>query len=80
MERLVDPGSKLAAAPLWAVGPGLAERIETLPGRPPFELATAFQAAIDAGERVVGIEIGPTRDLTTAHDLVLENFPYLRNL
>jgi N-acetyl-alpha-D-muramate 1-phosphate uridylyltransferase len=77
VERLIDPDGDVVAAPLWAVGPGLAARIESLPGSAPFELATAFQQAIDAGERVAGIEIGPTRDLTTPEDLLLENFPYL---
>ncbi len=68
------------AAPLWAVGPGIARRIASLPGSAPFELAVAFQQAIDAGERVAGIEIGPTRDLTTPEDLLMENFTYLRAL
>jgi N-acetyl-alpha-D-muramate 1-phosphate uridylyltransferase len=80
VERVVDPGAELVAAPLWAVGPALAGRVESLPGRVPFELASAFQQAIDAGERVAGIEIGPTRDLTTPEDLLLENFPYLQAL
>ena len=40
----------------------------------------AFQQAIDAGERIAGIEIGPTRGLTTPVDLIRENFPYLRQL
>jgi N-acetyl-alpha-D-muramate 1-phosphate uridylyltransferase len=78
--RVLDAGTEVVAAPLWAVGPALAERIESLPGRAPFELASAFQGAIDAGERVAGIEIGPTRDLTTPEDLLLENFPYLKAL
>ena len=69
-----------SAAPLWAVGPGLAGHVEARPGKPPFELALAFQHAIDAGERVAGIEIGPTRDLTAPVDVLEENFPYLRNL
>ena len=50
-----------------------------LPG-PPYELAQAFQRAIDAGLRVAGIEIGKTRDLTFPLDLVVENVPYLRSL
>ena len=78
--RVVDPTdeSGLTAAPLMAVGPAVAERIAgELPG-PPFELAHAFQEAIDAGERVEAIEIGKTRDLTDPLDLVEENFPYLR--
>jgi NDP-sugar pyrophosphorylase family protein len=80
VERLIDARSAFVAAPLWAVGPGLAERIEALPGRVPYELASAFQQAIDAGERVAGVEIGPTRDVTTPEDLLVENFPYLRAL
>ena len=78
--RVVDPSdeSGFTAAPLMAVGPAIAERIAgDLPG-PPFELAHAFQQAIDAGERVEAIEIGKTRDLTDPLDLVEENFPYLR--
>ena len=47
-----------------------------LPG-PPFELSVAIQRAIDAGLAIAGIEIGPTRDLTHAVDLVKENFHYL---
>lgn len=80
VDRVVDTGGDVVAAPLWAVGPQLAERVEARPGRAPFELATAFQQSIDAGERVAGIEIGPTRDLTTPEDLLLENFPYLKDL
>jgi GTP:adenosylcobinamide-phosphate guanylyltransferase len=75
VERVLGEG--LAAAPLWGVAPSLAPFLDARPGRPPYELATAFQRAIDAGEHVVGIEIGPTRDLTTPADLVVQNFPYL---
>ena len=75
-----DPENPWSAAPLWAVGPALAPRLEARPGKPPFELALAFQHAIDAGERVAGIQIGPTRDLTAPVDVLEENFPYLRNL
>lgn len=67
-------------APLWAVGPAVAPFVEALPGKLPYELATAFQAAIDAGERVAAIEIGPTRDLTAPIDVLEQNFPYLRQL
>ena len=80
VERLLDAGTGVVAAPLWAVGPAIAGRIELLPGSAPFELAAAFQQAIDAGERVAGIEIGPTRDLTTPEDLLVENFTYLKAL
>jgi CTP:molybdopterin cytidylyltransferase MocA len=78
VERVLGEGR--VAAPLWAVGTSLAGHVEARPGRPPFELALAFQHAIDAGERVAGIEIGPTRDLTAPVDVLEENFPYLRNL
>jgi dTDP-glucose pyrophosphorylase len=74
-----DPGNPLAAAPLWALGNALTRFLEGLDG-PPFELAQAFQRAVDAGERVRGVEIGPTRDLTRPLDLVEENFPYLNGL
>ena len=73
-----DPAGPLTAAPLWLVGVGVAPHVAALPGSPPFELAVAFQSAIDAGERVQAIEIGPTRDLTTPIDLVEQNVAYLR--
>jgi NDP-sugar pyrophosphorylase family protein len=79
--RVNDPGSTsgYTAAPLMAAGPAVAARIRgPLPGKAPFELAAVFQQAIDAGELVAAIEVGPTRDLTGAQDLVEENFPYLR--
>jgi CTP:molybdopterin cytidylyltransferase MocA len=78
VERVLGEG--LAGAPLWAVGPALAPHVEARPGKPPYELALAFQQAIDAGERVAGIQIGPTRDLTAPVDVLEQNFPYLRNL
>ena len=78
VERIADTG--LLAAPLWAVGPGVAPFVAALPGKLPFELATAFQAAIDAGEPVAGIEIAPTRDLTAPVDVLEQNFPYLSQL
>ena len=73
-------GLGVAGAPLWAVGERVAPYVEARPGSAPWELATAFQQAIDAGERIAGIEIGPTRGLTTPVDLIRENFPYLRHL
>lgn len=68
-----EPG-ELSPAPLW----GLTDEIglDDLPG-PPFELAVAFQRAIDAGTPISAIEIGRTRQLTAPADLVRENFPYL---
>jgi NDP-sugar pyrophosphorylase family protein len=71
-----DPQNPWSAAPLWGVGQAVAERLclDTAP----YELAHAFQSAIDAGETVMAVEIGKTRDLTYPVDLVEENFPYLR--
>ena len=70
-----DPANPLAAAPLWLIGPSVHQRLESLTG-PPYELAAAFQSAIDAGITILGVEIGPTRDLTHPADLVANNFPY----
>lgn len=76
VRRVVSPDATLplSSAPAWL----LTERVdlEDVPG-PPYELAAAFQRAIDAGKRIAAVEIGPTRDLTEPADLVLENFPYL---
>src|SRR5262249_6165661 len=47
------------------------------PLQPPFEVAAAFQHAIDDGATVAAIPTGATRDLTNPLDLVEENFPYL---
>jgi NDP-sugar pyrophosphorylase family protein len=71
-----DPGNPWSAAPLWALGPAVAERLCL--DNPPYELEYAFRSAIEAGETVVAVEIGKTRDLTYPVDLVRENFPYLR--
>lgn len=71
-----DPGNPHGSAPLWLVGPAVDELIAGVPG-PPFELAAAFQSAIDAGKIIRGVEIGPTRDLTHPLDLIERNFPYL---
>src|SRR5919197_874335 len=72
-----DPGNPWSGAPLWAVGPAVAERL--CRDREPYELENAFQTAIGAGETVTAVEIGKTRDLTDPLDLVEENFPYLRS-
>jgi hypothetical protein len=69
-----DPALPYSAAPLWLLTDEIG--LDDLPG-PPFELAVAFQRAIDAGQLVAAVEIGPTRDLTSPIDLVRENFPYL---
>jgi NDP-sugar pyrophosphorylase family protein len=71
-----DPANPLSGAPLWALAARVAERL--CRDREPFELANAFQAAVDKGARIAAVEIGKTRDLTDPLDLVEENFPYLR--
>jgi bifunctional UDP-N-acetylglucosamine pyrophosphorylase/glucosamine-1-phosphate N-acetyltransferase len=75
VRRVVDtePG-ELSPAPLWGLTGEIS--LEELVG-PPFELAEAFQRAIDAGKPIAAIEIGRTRHVTTPADLVRENFPYL---
>jgi len=73
---LADPRTPFRAAPLWTIGAQVLPHLENLPG-PPFELAVAFQRAIDAGEAIAAVEIGNTRNLTDPLDLVRENFPYL---
>jgi NDP-sugar pyrophosphorylase family protein len=72
-----DPALPLTSAPLWALEPELVQYLEGLPG-PPWELADAYQRAIDDGRAIAAIEIGKTRDLTDPLDLVEENFPYLK--
>jgi hypothetical protein len=74
---VADPAeTPFAHASLWGVGPPLLPFLDGLNG-PPYELAEAFQRAIDAGHDVKAVEVGPTRDLTDPLDLVRENFPYL---
>jgi glucose-1-phosphate thymidylyltransferase len=73
-----DPGAAWTPAPLWGLGRAVAQRLCL--DRPPYELENAYQAAIDAGELVLAVEIGKTRDLTYPLDLVEENFPYLRSI
>jgi hypothetical protein len=70
----VDGG--LTAAPLWFLAESVLPRLEDVPG-PPFELAVAFRGEGGAGFEVLGLEVGPTRDLTRPEDVVVENFPYL---
>ena len=71
-----DPAAELASAALWGLGDAVARELGSLAG-PPFELAEAYQRAIDAGAHVIAVEIGATRDLTRPLDLVRENFFYL---
>jgi NDP-sugar pyrophosphorylase family protein len=68
-----------AQASLWGLGPELATYLAGL-GGPPFELAEAYQRAIDDGLRISAFEVGPTRDLTDPLDLVKENFLYLNRI
>jgi glucose-1-phosphate thymidylyltransferase len=71
------PGERLlVAAPLWFLEDKLASALDALPG-PPFELAEAFQSAIDVGDEIVALELGPTRDVTRPEDVIAHNFPYL---
>jgi NDP-sugar pyrophosphorylase family protein len=65
-----------AHASLWALTDQLVPYLEGL-GGPPFELAEAYQRAIDGGLEVSAFEVRRTRDLTDPLDLVKENFPYL---
>ena len=80
VERVLDPDGPgpFSGAPLWAVGAPVHERL-CLDNRP-WELGNAFQAAIDAGEQIAAVEIGPTRDLTAPLDVLEQNFPYLSHL
>ena len=80
VERVLDSDGRgpFSGAPLWAVGKPVHERLCL--DAPPWELGNAFQAAIDAGERIAAVEIGPTRDLTAPLDVLQENFPYLHHL
>lgn len=71
-------GDGVLAAPLWAVGAPVHERL-CLDERP-WELRSAFQLAVDAGEHVAGVVIAPTRGLTTPFDLLEQNFAYLGGL
>jgi UDP-N-acetylglucosamine diphosphorylase / glucose-1-phosphate thymidylyltransferase / UDP-N-acetylgalactosamine diphosphorylase / glucosamine-1-phosphate N-acetyltransferase / galactosamine-1-phosphate N-acetyltransferase len=79
IERLRDddPANAWSAAPLWGLGPAVAERL--CRDEAPYELEHAYQSAIDEGEVVIAVQIGKTRDLTDPLDLVEENFPYLRS-
>jgi NDP-sugar pyrophosphorylase family protein len=63
-------------APLWFLREPVLARLDGLPG-PPFQLADALQGAIDGGEEVLALPLGPTRDLTRPADVVVHNFPYL---
>src|SRR2546429_416056 len=72
-----DPETPIGGGPVGLVGSAVACFLDPLPGNPPYELSSAFQLAIDSGAEIRGVEIGATRDLTSALDLVRENFSYL---
>jgi NDP-sugar pyrophosphorylase family protein len=77
VKKIVAAGqTPFAHASLWGLGPALTPYLADL-GGPPFELAEAYQRAIEEGLRVSAFEVGPTRDLTDPLDLVQENFLYL---
>lgn len=71
-----EDGAVLTAAPLWFLDASLAARVPGIPG-PPYELVSAFRAALADGDEVAALPLGPTRDLTHPADLVARNFPYL---
>jgi choline kinase len=70
-----EASGDLSGAPLWGLGAPVAERLCL--DREPYELENAYRSALAAGETILGITIGRTRDLTDPLDLVEENFPYL---
>lgn len=74
--RIGGAGGPLVHASLWSLTPALVQYLDDLPG-PPFELADAYQRAIDDGHEVAAVAVGRTRDLTDPLDLVKENFVYL---
>jgi glucose-1-phosphate thymidylyltransferase len=81
--RIRDPEGQLTAAPLMGLREAVLGELSAVcspPFKPPYEVADAFQRAIDGGAAVAAIETGATRDLTNPLDLVEENFPYLRGL
>jgi MurNAc alpha-1-phosphate uridylyltransferase len=70
------PNGVLTGAPVWCLGAELASAFGDLPG-PPYELGTAFRAALRRQARIAALELGPTRDVTSPEDVLLRNFPYL---
>ena len=81
--RIRDPEGQMTAAPLMGLREAVLRELPAVcrpPFKPPYEVADAFQRAIDGGAIVAAIQTGATRDLTNPLDLVEENFPYLRGL
>ncbi len=67
-----------SATPLWLLGEELSAALAEVRG-PPFEIARAVQDALDAGQEILALPMGRTRDLTRPADVALHNFPYLVN-
>lgn len=74
--ELGGEGGEHSATPLWVLGEDLVAALRDVPG-PPFEIASAVHDALAAGNEILAIEVGPTRDLTRPADVVTHNFPYL---
>jgi NDP-mannose synthase len=71
----VEPAEH-SAAPVWILGEDLAAALRRVPG-PPYEIASAVQETIAAGEEFLAFEMRATRDITRPADVVAHNFPYL---
>jgi NDP-sugar pyrophosphorylase family protein len=74
-----EPDGGLVGAPLWLVGASAHRHLDGVPG-PPYELRDAMERALEEGFGVGAIEVGPTRELTTPFDVLVENFGYLKDL
>lgn len=74
--------SALSGSPLYVVEPAFWPYVEAVEPGPhgKLELASALQAAIEAGDVVQSVEVHATRDLTRPLDLLRANFPYLAEL
>ena len=59
-------GSRLVPGPALVLGAPVARFLDPLPGKPPYELRDVFRKAVDAGADVSAIQVGRTRDLTSA--------------
>lgn len=71
-----ERGPRLVPSPAWWLDEELAASLEALPG-PPYELMKAFERTLASGRRVLALEHGPTRDLTSPQDVVMCNHHYL---
>jgi N-acetyl-alpha-D-muramate 1-phosphate uridylyltransferase len=75
--RVVLTGeSAFVSQPVWILDDELTGSLTELPG-PPYEAAVAFQRAIDAGRKIVALDLGRSRDITRPEDVITANFPYL---